>query len=67
MEYCLWNCGAVPAATDLLLLRRPAEAQGGQARGDQGGQQAGGEAGGETGDCHRILFNMAGDEGWTCV
>ena len=54
MEYCLWNCGAAPAATDLLLLRRPAEGQ--------GREQAGGEAGGETGDFHRILFNMAGDD-----
>ena len=55
VEHSLGNCGAAPPASDPLLLRRPAEAQGGRGRG-----QAAGEAGG----CHGLLFNMAGDRGW---
>ena len=53
VEYSLWNCGAAASATDLLLLRRPAEAQG-----DPRGQAAE-----EAGHCHGLLINMAGDQG----
>ena len=57
VEHSLWNCGAAASATDLLLLRRPAEAQG-----DPRGQAAE-----EAGHCHGLLIYMAGDHGWKCV